>query len=214
MSQKNALAGLWWGGGKGVISCPPDFDRSDRALRQAVFQEYGDFISSIGGAYVTAEDVGTNTEDMGWIFSKTRFITCIPGVFGGSGNPSRATARGVVVAMEAALEARGEGTLHGKRVVVQGVGHVGEVIIELLLEGGAEVLASLMPRSVEARLAIEAGIGLPWRPWVGDHGQIIAIEQFGLSGPAHQVYQAVGLTAQHVIDAAKAQVVQRSVRME
>ncbi|MEE2644441.1 MAG: Glu/Leu/Phe/Val dehydrogenase dimerization domain-containing protein [Myxococcota bacterium] len=142
MSQKNALAGLWWGGGKGVISCPPDFDRSDRALRQAVFQEYGDFISSIGGAYVTAEDVGTNTEDMGWIFSKTRFITCIPGAFGGSGNPSSATARGVVVAMEAALEARGEGTLHGKRVVVQGVGHVGEVIIELLLEGGAEVLAS------------------------------------------------------------------------
>ena len=150
MTHKNALAGLWWGGGKGVISRPPTLDQTDRSLRQKIFEEYGAFISSIGGAYITAEDVGTNTEDMGWIFSKTRFITCIPSSFGGSGNPSGATARGVVAAMEAALESRREGNLEGKRVVVQGAGHVGEIIIELLLDRGASVLASDIS---EARIA-------------------------------------------------------------
>ena len=71
-----------------------------------------------------------------------------------------------------------------------------------------------MPSSVLVRIAVEAGVGLSWHPWVGDHGQIIAIEQFGLSGPAQQVYQAVELTAQRVVDVAKAQITQRTVNME
>ena len=152
MTHKNALAGIWWGGGKGVISRPKTGDLKDPARREALFNEYGRFISSLRGCYITAEDVGTNTTDMANIADKTRFITCIPKTRGGSGNPSSATAMGVVRGLEAAFAyqageragqgAPREGLLKDKHVVVQGAGHVGEVIITLLLEAGARVTAT------------------------------------------------------------------------
>ena len=154
MTHKNALAGLWWGGGKGVMSRPANLDRNDIELRRQIFMEYGRFISSIQGCYITAEDVGTATEDMAAIFSETRFITCIPHEKGGSGNPSAMTALGVVRGMEAALDyvaginreqskpSFKDSPLQGKHVVVQGAGHVGEVIIDLALRSGARVTAT------------------------------------------------------------------------
>lgn len=152
MTHKNALAGLWWGGGKGVISRPASGDVADPARRAALFEEYGRFISSLRGCYITAEDVGTHTADMASIANETRFITCIPKARGGSGNPSGATALGVVRGLEAAFAyAEGaregdadpaRGDLRGKVVVVQGAGNVGEVIISLLLERGARVRAT------------------------------------------------------------------------
>jgi glutamate dehydrogenase/leucine dehydrogenase len=152
MTHKNALAGLWWGGGKGVISRPASGDITDPARRAALFEEYGRFISSLRGCYITAEDVGTNTSDMASVANETRFITCIPKARGGSGNPSGATALGVVRGLEAAFAyAEGaregdadpsRGALKGKVVVVQGAGNVGEVIISLLLERGARVRAT------------------------------------------------------------------------
>lgn len=134
MTFKNALAGLWWGGGKGVIAHNPKFNKEDSEIRKIVYQEYGAFMSTLDGCYVTAEDVGTSVEDMANIFSKTRFTTCIPAKYGGSGNPSVPTARGIICGMEAALDFKKMGSLKGKTIVVQGLGHVGEPLVEMLLE--------------------------------------------------------------------------------
>jgi leucine dehydrogenase len=132
MTHKNALAGLWWGGGKGVMALGTGSDGADPAIRKRIYEEYGELVTSLRGCYVTAEDVGTSVEDMAAIFSKTRFTTCIPPELGGSGNPSAPTARGVVRGMEAALHFLGMGDLRGKTVAVQGLGHVGGPLVGLL----------------------------------------------------------------------------------
>jgi glutamate dehydrogenase/leucine dehydrogenase len=143
MGRKNALAGLWWGGGKGVIARMPGHAYRDAAYRRTLYREYGRFVSALSGAYVTAEDVGTTAEDMAAIFETTRFTTCIPPEFGGSGNPSAATAKGVVSAMEGALHHLGRGSIAGKTVVVQGLGHVATAMIaELLRRDVGKVVAS------------------------------------------------------------------------
>ncbi|MCW9066381.1 MAG: hypothetical protein OQJ78_08780, partial [Ignavibacteriaceae bacterium] len=134
MTFKNALAGLWWGGGKGVIAHNPKFDKMNPEVREKIYKEYGSFISSLNGCYVTAEDVGTSVEDMANVFSQTRFTTCIPPEFGGSGNPSGPTARGVISGMQAALEFLGMGKLEGKTIAIQGLGHVGEPLVQFLFE--------------------------------------------------------------------------------
>jgi glutamate dehydrogenase/leucine dehydrogenase len=153
MTMKNALAGLWWGGGKGVMARNPEVDRDDREARASLYQEYGELMTRLRGCYVTAEDVGTSVDDMAQIFSKTRFVTCIPPALGGSGNPSVPTARGVIAGMEAALEFRAEGTLSGKTVAVQGMGHVGEPLIGYLFaKGVAKVIGSDVDAQVVARV--------------------------------------------------------------
>lgn len=134
MTHKNALAGLWWGGGKGVMAVNPAVNKRDSDIRASIYREFGELVTAIRGCYVTAEDVGTNVEDMANVFSKTRFTTCIPPELGGSGNPSAPTARGVICGMEAALEFRDGSTLAGKTVAVQGTGNVGGPLIEFLFE--------------------------------------------------------------------------------
>lgn len=134
MTHKNALAGLWWGGGKGVMAHNPMYDKNDSEIRSSIYKEYGEFITSLNGCYVTAEDVGTNVNDMANIFSKTRFTTCIPFNLGGSGNPSIPTARGVVAGMKAALKYLSGESLKGKTVAVQGTGNVGSPLIKYLFD--------------------------------------------------------------------------------
>jgi glutamate dehydrogenase/leucine dehydrogenase len=142
MTHKNALAGLWWGGGKGVMARETG-SAGDPAARRRIYEEYGEMMTSLQGCYVTAEDVGTAVEDMAAVFSRTRFTTCIPPSLGGSGNPSVPTARGVVRGMEAALAHLGRGTLAGKTVAVQGLGHVGEPLVGFLqAKGVARVIGS------------------------------------------------------------------------
>ena len=128
------LLDLWWGGGKGVIAHNPEFDKMNPDIRKRIYQEYGLFMSTLNGCYVTAEDVGTGVEDMANVFSGTRFTTCIPPEFGGSGNPSAPTAKGIISGMEAALEFLSKGDLEGKMVAVQGLGHVGEPLIQFLFD--------------------------------------------------------------------------------
>jgi len=143
MTRKNALAGLWWGGGKGVMAHNPDQVKTDVQLREDIYQDYGRLLSDLRGCYVTAEDVGTHVVDMANVFSTSRFTTCIPGALGGSGNPSAPTARGVVSGMEAALEFAEMGTLSGKTIAVQGMGNVGAPLIGFLFEkGAAKVVAA------------------------------------------------------------------------
>ncbi|MCA9777057.1 MAG: Glu/Leu/Phe/Val dehydrogenase [Candidatus Eremiobacteraeota bacterium] len=136
MGRKNALAGLWWGGGKGVICRPEDAPFQNPQWRKEVYQDYGDFVSSIDGCYVTAEDAGTTPPDMAEVFSRTRFTTCIPAEFGGSGNPSGPTAVGVLRALQALAEHLGYESLRGLTVAIQGAGQVGGRLANHLLEEG------------------------------------------------------------------------------
>lgn len=153
MTRKNALAGLWWGGGKGVMAKNPDIDLEDPDIRASIYTEYGEFISSLRGCYVTAEDVGTCVKDMERVFSRTRFTTCIPESWGGSGNPSVPTARGVISGMEAALDFLDMGDLSGKTVAVQGMGNVGAPLIEYLFEKGA---ARVVACDIDPKLVAKA----------------------------------------------------------
>lgn len=154
MARKNALAGLWWGGGKGIIARLPGDAYKDPAQRAALYAEYGAFVTSLRGCYITAEDAGTGPADMATVHGHTRFVTCIPPAIGGSGNPSPATARGVVCAMEGALAHKDMGTLAGKKIVMQGAGNVaGHMIGELLKRDVAGIVASELSLERRAELA-------------------------------------------------------------
>lgn len=141
MGRKNALAGLWHGGAKGVICCKKSVVATLQPdERKELFREYGRFLTSLNGAYVAAEDAGVTVDDVDVVFGQTRFTTCISSRFGGSGNPSIPTAKGIVAAMEAAVQAvRGDDTasLQDIRVAMQGVGQVGYPAIKFLMEQGA-----------------------------------------------------------------------------
>jgi leucine dehydrogenase len=97
--------------------------------------------------------------DIAHVFSRTRFTTCIPEDWGGSGNPSVPTARGIVCGMEAALEFLRMGDLRGKTVAVQGTGNVGGPLIRFLLEKGVRkiIACDINPRLAEAVLKEFAG---------------------------------------------------------
>ena len=159
MTRKNSTAGLWWGGGKGIIARVAGEAHADLDYRRSLYRGYGAFISSLRGCYVTAEDAGTSPLDMEDVYRTTRFVTCVPPALGGSGNPSQMTAGGVVCAMEAALEFRGMGGLEGKTVAMQGTGNVGSAMIPLLLDKGvARIAASeISPERHNALLDTFAG---------------------------------------------------------
>jgi leucine dehydrogenase len=146
MSLKAAAAGLHQGGGKAVVLVDdPDAPRSDALLRAM-----GRAIDELGGRYIAAEDVGATPRDMQVIASETPWVTGIEGP-GGSGDPSPMTAYGVLCAMGTVLEELdGDPTLAGKRVVVDGVGHVGSHLARLLSEAGARVaVADVNPERVD-----------------------------------------------------------------
>ncbi|KAJ8046773.1 Glutamate dehydrogenase 1, mitochondrial [Holothuria leucospilota] len=134
MGLKSALAGLWSGGGKGVIQMPDGGKEKDPSFRTDMFHDYGEFLSSLNGCYVAAEDVGLNVNDLDDVHTFTRYTTCISESKGGSGNPSTATGKGVICAMEGALDYLDMGTLAGKSIAIQGAGNVATVIVEGLLQ--------------------------------------------------------------------------------
>ena len=142
MTYKAAAAGLLLGGGKGVI-CAPTPARPEGDLRRAILLDFGDAVESLGGRYVTAEDVGTGAADMAVIAERTAHVVGLPDERGGSGDPSPVTARGVLAALRACLEHRfGDPSLAGVSVCVVGAGHVGGRLATLLAEAGAEVTIS------------------------------------------------------------------------
>ncbi|MBL4604763.1 MAG: leucine dehydrogenase, partial [Flavobacteriaceae bacterium] len=88
-----------------------------------------------------AEDVGMETRDMDVIREVTPHVSGISESKGGSGNPSPVTAYGVYMGMKAASKYRfGTDNLKGKKILVQGVGHVGETLVKHITEEGAEVI--------------------------------------------------------------------------
>lgn len=135
MTYKAAAAGLELGGGKAVIIGDPARDKSPE-----LFAAYARFVESLGGRYITAGDVGTNTDDLDTIGRHTRYVTGRSTGAGGSGDSARLTALGVFNAMRAGAESVwGAPTLAGRTVGVEGVGKVGRQLVELLLADGAEV---------------------------------------------------------------------------
>ena len=149
MAYKNAMAGLDLGGGKAVIIGDPATGKSEPLLRA-----YGRFITSLGGRYVTACDVGTYSEDMDIIARESRFVTGRTVEHGGAGDSSVLTAFGVFQGMIAAAEHLwGSGSLRGRRVGVEGVGKVGRRLVTHLLDAGAGVVVcDVSGRAIEALL--------------------------------------------------------------
>jgi len=154
MTYKAAAAGLDLGGGKAVIIGDPKRSKSEQLLRA-----YGRFVESLGGRYITAEDVGTSRDDMDVIRRETRFVTGVSPSIGGSGDPSAITAYGVYLSMLACAEDRWHThSLHGRRVAVQGVGKVGHSLVKLLVEqGGAKVIVSDIDVDAVARAVRDFG---------------------------------------------------------
>lgn len=134
MTYKAAISGLNLGGGKAVIIGDPSLKG------EALWRRYGKFVNSLNGKYITAEDVNTSATDMEYIYQETKHVTGIPEYMGGSGDPSPFTAYGVFVGMKAcAFKRWGYDDLNGKKVMVQGVGHVGQYLVGHLVNAGAKV---------------------------------------------------------------------------
>lgn len=154
MTYKAAVTGLDLGGGKAVVIGDSRRDKSEALLRI-----YGRFIDSMGGRYITAEDVGTSRDDMDVIRRETRWVTGVSTQLGGSGDPSPVTAFGVFNGLKAcAEEALSTASLEGLRVVVQGVGKVGYALAKHLVEGGAVVTVSDVEVDSVARAVNEFGV--------------------------------------------------------
>jgi leucine dehydrogenase len=138
MTFKSAITGLNLGGGKAVIIGDSKTQKTPELMRK-----FGEFIHSLSGKYITAEDIGMDTQDMDTVREVTPYVTGISESKGGAGNPSPITAYGVFMGMKAAAQYKyGNDDLEGKKVMVQGIGHVGEALVEHLFNEGAQIFIS------------------------------------------------------------------------
>ncbi|NLG09630.1 MAG: Glu/Leu/Phe/Val dehydrogenase [Deinococcales bacterium] len=135
MTYKNSAMGLPLGGGKAVIIADSRADKTPE-----LFEAFGRAVERLGGRYITAEDVGTEPDDMVAVRRHTRHVAGLPDT---SGDPSPATAFGVYNGIRAALKhAFGDDDLRGRRVAVQGLGAVGMHLCRYLHEDGAELIVT------------------------------------------------------------------------
>jgi leucine dehydrogenase len=146
MTYKHAVCGNDLGGGKAVILGDPTTLRSEALLRA-----YGRFVEGLNGRYLTAEDVGTTQADMDLIRRETAHVTGVSESLGGSGDPSPATAWGVLWAMKAVGERLwGTPSLAGRHVCISGVGKVGAALAHHLADEGAKLtVADVRAASVD-----------------------------------------------------------------
>jgi leucine dehydrogenase len=146
MTYKAACAGLNLGGGKAVI-----IGDAKKIKSEALFRAFGRFVNSLGGRYITAEDVNINVNDMEKVAAETRFVTGISSRPGGSGDPSPVTAWGVYSGIRAAVKHRlGKDSLHGMKVAIQGVGAVGKYLCGYLAKDLVKlVVTDVDPAKVE-----------------------------------------------------------------
>ncbi len=135
MTYKSAISGLNLGGGKAVIIGDAKTQKTPELMRK-----FGEFVHSLSGKYITAEDVGMVTADMDTVHEVTPHVTGISESLGGSGNPSPVTAYGVYMGMKAAAKYKfGSDNLAGKKILVQGIGNVGQALVGHLTQEGALV---------------------------------------------------------------------------
>jgi leucine dehydrogenase len=154
MTYKAAAAGLNLGGGKAVIVGDPKKDKSE-----ALFRAFGRYVDSLAGLYITAEDVGTDMEDMEVILTETRWVTGKSPAHGGSGDPSPVTAYGTLQGMKAAANWQwGDTSLKGKSVAIQGLGSVGHHLASYLKGEDAKIFGSDVDAEATAFAASEYGV--------------------------------------------------------
>ena len=150
MTYKAAVAGLNLGGGKAVII--GDNKVRDREM---LMRAHGRAIDSLGGRYITAEDVGVSVEDMDFVHMETEFVV---GIQGRSGDPSPVTAYGVYRGIKAcALKKYGDDSLSERSVAVQGAGHVGYYLCKYLADEGAKLFVTDIDEAKVGRVAEDLG---------------------------------------------------------
>ncbi len=153
MTYKHAVSGLDCGGGKAVILGDPGRLRSEALIRA-----YGRFVDGLAGRYVTAEDVGTTQADMDLVRQETAHVTGVSERLGGSGDPSPATALGVLAALGPVGErVWDDESLAGRHVVVAGVGKVGSALVAGLVAAGARVTVADVDRAAVAAVVAAHG---------------------------------------------------------
>ena len=150
MTYKSAVAGINLGGGKSVI-----IGDNKRVDREALFRAHGRFIQTLGGRYITAEDIGTSPADMEYIKLETDHVA---GLLGLSGDPSPVTAYGVYVGMKAAARFRwGTDSLSGRTVAVQGCGKVAYYLTQHLHTEGVTMIVTDIDAEKVKRVVQETG---------------------------------------------------------
>ena len=150
MTYKNSISGLNLGGGKAVI-----IGDSRSMKSEALFRRFGKFVNSLAGKYITAEDVGISPVDMMWVSMETEHVVGLPGK---SGDPSPVTAHGTYVGMKACAKQQfGSDSLTGKKVAVQGVGHVGEYLVAALAKENADIYITDVHEPTLKRVAEKYG---------------------------------------------------------
>jgi leucine dehydrogenase len=138
MTYKSAVARTGLGGGKCIVIGDPKTQKT-----ADLFRAMGRFVHTLGGRYITAEDVGTNEQDMQHLREATPHVTGLPRDKGGSGDPSPFTAMGVFLGIKACVEeALDRGDLKGLTVAIQGVGNVGMHLARQLHESGANLIVA------------------------------------------------------------------------
>jgi len=153
MTYKAAITGLNLGGGKAVIIGDSRTDKSEAMMRR-----FGKFIKNLNGSFITTQDVGTSPKDMAYIKMETAHVTGLPEVMGGSGDLSPITAKGVFMGIKACVkEMFGTDSLAGRSVAVQGTGHVGENLVNLLRAENAKVFVSDISQERLIRVAKKYG---------------------------------------------------------
>ncbi|MBS0229533.1 MAG: Glu/Leu/Phe/Val dehydrogenase [Proteobacteria bacterium] len=153
MTFKNAVAGLNIGGGKAVIIGDPAKDKSE-----ALFRAFGQFVDSLGGRYITAEDVGIDVNDMEYVYRETQYVTGVHQIHGGSGDPSPFTAYGALQGLMATLNKKFGNEDVGKySYAVQGLGHVGMEYVKLLKERGAKIFVTDINKTLVDKAVSEHG---------------------------------------------------------
>lgn len=153
MTYKAAVAGLALGGGKAVIIGDPRTDKTEALLRA-----HGRFVNTLGGRYITAEDVGITVQDMEYVYMETEWVTGIQSKPHGSGDPSPVTAYGVYHGIRASCLWRlGTSDLEGVRIAVQGAGAVGYYLCENLADEGAVLTVTDIDEAKVRRAEAELG---------------------------------------------------------
>lgn len=163
MTYKCAATGLNYGGGKGVILGDPKQGKSE-----SLFRAYGTFVERLKGQFITGEDLGLDVNDVEFMYMETDYVVGLSKQHGGSGDPGFMTAYGLIQGLQACVEQkwgnkrgpeRGRSPLEGLTVAVQGLGHVGLNLVEMLIKEKAKVIAcdadSNTAKEAQKKFAIE-----------------------------------------------------------
>lgn len=154
MTYKSAMAGLPLGGGKSVIISHPGIKD-----KQKIFEQFGDFVETLNGEYITASDSGTSEAEMKIVATRTKHVTSINKSSESLDDTAYMTSVGLVRAMEAAVAYRlNKDSLSGVRVAIQGAGNVGYLVAKMLLEKGANVVITDKNEALLAARASELSI--------------------------------------------------------